>query len=59
MGATKYIRNGSTITSVEKDGEGNPVEIMQHESLNKAKKKSRSIQIAEDGAIGRGSVMLA
>lgn len=59
MKTTKYIRNGSTITSVEKNEDGNPVDVRQHDSINAAKRISRDIQLSEDGVLGRGSVMTA
>ena len=59
MNGTKYIRNGSTITSVAKNDNGDPVEVRQHESINAAKRTSWDIQMSEDGALGRGSVITA
>ena len=49
---TKFIRDRNRIIKIE-DGS-----VQKFKSVNAAKKKSREIQMAEDGAFGLGSVML-
>lgn len=57
MTETKFIRKGKVIRSIEKNDDGSPVTQKEYSSVNKAKRESRAIQIKEDGALGRGSVM--
>ena len=49
---TKYSRKGNKIKNIETGD----VEVFK--GTNAAKRKSRQLQISEDGAIGRGSLVL-
>lgn len=49
---TKYIRKGKTIKNLQ----DNTSETFDY--VNEAKVKSREIQMSEDGALGRGSLMV-
>lgn len=51
MSATKFIRKGRVITNIETGAEE------RFEFINEAKRKSRELQMSEDGALGRGSLM--
>lgn len=54
----KYTRRGQHIESVERKTDGSPGPRWQHkyDSINKAKRKSRELQMDEDGALGLGCV---
>lgn len=49
----KFTRTGHTIRDEETH------ERTVHKSINKAKKASRELQLAADGALGRGSLRRA
>lgn len=51
----KYIRNGKTITTFNDDEVTNKETF---KSISEAKRKSRGLQLAEDGALGRGSLIV-
>lgn len=55
MSECQYIRNGRTIIErkVTEDGH-DTTEKHTHPSLNQAKKKSRELQMKNDGALGQG-----
>ena len=53
MPKTLYVRKGKTITHIE-TGQTLP----KLNSINAAKRKSREIQMDEDGALGRGTLRL-
>jgi hypothetical protein len=50
-----WIRRDNTITEI--DDKKDKIETKEYPSINKAKKKSHKLQLAEDGALGRGSVV--
>lgn len=52
MKDTKYIRRNNIITEISTGM------IQQFKSINQAKKASFDVQMKNDGALGRGSVML-
>lgn len=52
----KYIRRGQHIESVERNDDGKPRWQQKYNSINKAKRKSRELQMDEDGALGLGCV---
>lgn len=52
----KYTRRGQHIESVERNDDGSPRWQHKHDSINKAKRKSRELQMDEDGALGLGCV---
>ena len=49
MKTEQFYRIGRTIREIGG-------KTTHHDSVNKAKRKSREIQLAEDGALGRGTV---
>jgi len=68
MKTPKYARNFNRITRlsytvIEQDASGNdtsitiPAETKNYGSTNNAKRESRHIQMREDGALGRGSLI--
>lgn len=57
MSETKFQRKGSVIIDLRMD-KSDPQRAVDYKSINKAKRKSFEIQMQEDGALGRGSVMV-
>lgn len=50
MGIAKYFRKGKVIRHADGD--------IECKTINEAKRKSRELQLATDGAIGRGSLIV-
>ena len=54
-----YCRKGASIADYDnKDKNGNP-HITEFDSIALAKKESKRLQLAKDGALGRGCLYLA
>jgi len=61
MKTTKYVRRGKTITTLEHLNELDylvPASSRSLPTINQAKRESRRLQMAADGALGRGSLMV-
>ena len=54
---TKYIRDREIIRSVAKKEDGGPLETLVFDSISRAKKRSRKMQM-EHGGLGQGYVSL-
>jgi hypothetical protein len=52
MKTAKFARNGKTIRNIETG------EVTMFASITKAKAESRRLQMQEDGALGRGSLIV-
>jgi len=52
MKEAKFIRKGRVITNVETG------DSKHYEFINEAKRESHNIQLSEDGALGRGSLVV-
>lgn len=53
MKKAKYFRNGNKINTIATG------EVVTYDSITKAKRASRELQMAEDGALGRGSLFVS